>query len=320
MFMFHGVFCRELESHCNDRVKEAERLQREEYQEMQDQFMNRMGILEKTAEKLKTEEEKLREDLKYAEKEASDVTERLSQANAELDQKDRFIDGLQKDLKLRQSEQGSMEDMSQVSRLKDLQRECSERAAHVQELQVSIREHQDRMDELVAEGEEWKQKYTAQKRKLQRKRSFGSKQQSTSRKHRRHPSKEEKSLRKIAASTDEDASQSPVKLASLDLVPTDSSPSPHREEVNSSLGSGASTPVTPPHQDSIEFQEVDVQHMEATATPTWSSSDHEETPTSSDDLFARSSKRYCHLGPLKFPPFLHPTFTCFATLLYPLAI
>lgn len=264
----------------------AERSQREENQQLQERALRRVREFEEALEKLKTEDEKLRTDLRYAKEEATDVTERLSQANVELDRKDQLIEGLQKSLQLLHSMKDNGEDVShQLLHLKELQQELSQHAAHVQELKESNRELQDQMDELTAEKEELKQKYMAQKRKLQRKRSFGSKQQGTPRRHRKHLSKEEKSPR------DKVKPHSSVKNSPLDLQGAQ----PVREhETNRNLDSETEmtgSPSTTTDQDSVEFQEVRMQYDEELVpmVTALSSTDHEE---SSDDLFARSSKYY----------------------------
>lgn len=283
---------RELESHYTERLKMVERSQREENQQLQERALRRVKEFEEALEKLRAEDEKLRTDLRYTKEEAADVTERLSQANVELDKKDQLIEGLQKNLQLLHSIKDNGEDIShQLLRVKELQQELSEHTTLVQELKESNRELQDQMDELTAEKEDLKQKYLAQKRKLQRKRSFGSKQQSTPRRRRRHfSSKEEKSPRDRPTSVDKAKPHSPSKDSPSDTQGAHESA--HEHETNRTLDSETELPGSPStatDQESVDFQEVRMQYDEEPMpmVTVWSSSDHEQ---SSDDLFARSSK------------------------------
>lgn len=112
-----------------------------------------------------SEEEKLREDLKFALEDANEVTQQLSQARKELNKKDRMITMLQKDLGSR-SEHDIIDDESQMKLLVDLENELSEKKVCIDELQDKMREVQDKCDELKAENERIRQKNMAQKRSL----------------------------------------------------------------------------------------------------------------------------------------------------------
>ena len=161
---------------------------------LQDRAAKQIAKLEETLDTLKAEEERLRDDLKYAQEEVTDISNRLTQAHRELAKKDRTIDSLQRDLSIH-SEFGYGGDINmQLSRISELENELSERASQNQELLERTRELSDRVDVLSAENEDWRQKYISQKRRMQRRRSSGSMKhsdhQKQHRRRRRHSSDE----------------------------------------------------------------------------------------------------------------------------------
>lgn len=113
------------------------------------------------------EEEKLREDLKFANEDAAEMTRQLSAARKEIGKKERTIAMLQKDLGSR-SEHDIIDDESHVHRVNELEDEVSTKDALISELQVKLRETLDNCDELKAENERMRQKNIAQKRSMQK--------------------------------------------------------------------------------------------------------------------------------------------------------
>lgn len=109
----------------------------------------------------------LRQNLKLQQDECSLVTNELQKANQALDQKDRAIQMLQRDLGYR-SELDIGEDETQLSRLRELENEVVERTEMEANLREGMTEMQDKYDLLVAENEKLKQKYLSQKRSLLR--------------------------------------------------------------------------------------------------------------------------------------------------------
>lgn len=119
------------------------------------------------------EEEKLREDLKFANEDVIDMTHHLSLARKEVGKKDRTIAMLQSNLGSR-SEHDIVDDESYMHRVNELENEVSEKIALISELQDKLRETQDTCDELKAENERMKQKNMAQKRSMQKSSSLPS--------------------------------------------------------------------------------------------------------------------------------------------------
>lgn len=113
------------------------------------------------------EEEKLREDLKFANEDIAEVTQQLAAARKEMGKKDRTIAMLQKDLGSR-SEHDIIDDESHMHRMNELENEVSDKIALISELQDKLRETQDKCDELKAENERMRQKNIAQKRSMQK--------------------------------------------------------------------------------------------------------------------------------------------------------
>lgn len=112
----------------------------------------------------------LRQNLKFQQEECSFVTNKLQKANRALDQKDRTIQMLQRDLGYR-SELDIGVDETNLSRLRELENEVVERTELVANLREGMTEMQDKYDLLVAENEKLKQKYLSQKRSLLRRSS-----------------------------------------------------------------------------------------------------------------------------------------------------
>lgn len=117
------------------------------------------------------EEEKLREDLKYAHDDVNDVTQQLHLARKELEKKDSTIAMLQRDHGSR-SDNDIIDDETQMQRLDDLENEISGKNVIIGELQDKLRTIQDTCDELKAVNETMKQKNLAQKRARQKSQSL----------------------------------------------------------------------------------------------------------------------------------------------------
>ncbi len=272
-----------------------ERSRLEEAQLFQERASQQVSKLQHSLDAIKQEEEKLREDFRYAQDQVHEATEKLSHAHRELAQKDRIIRSLHKDLSIR-SDQGYGDDIvSQLSRISELENEISERAAQNQELSEKTRELLDRVDLLMADNEEWKQKYTAQKRKLQRRRSSGSLKQSehqSSLSRRRRPS----SGRLSSGGERQSVPQRPRSAGFRPPVsiprrlPRARTPPPILEDLEEldipedteAQSSEPDSPIMPAEVES-NFLPEDMESSESTA----------EESSSSDGLFVRSSECTC---------------------------
>ena len=98
------------------------------------------------------------------------VNSQLEKANRALDQKDRTIHLLQRDLGYRSDMDIDM-DGTHLSRLRELEDEVAERTELVNSQRERMTEMQDKYDLLVAENEKMKQKYLSQKRSMLRRSS-----------------------------------------------------------------------------------------------------------------------------------------------------
>ena len=98
------------------------------------------------------------------------MTNELSKAHSELNEKQGLITALQRDLESR-SELDFVDDEHQLSHLHELENEISDKGAFITELQEKLRETQDRFDLLTADNEKLKQKYLSAKRDFQRRKS-----------------------------------------------------------------------------------------------------------------------------------------------------
>ena len=114
----------------------------------------------------------LRQSLKLKQDECNLITNELQKANRSLDQKDRTIQMLQRDLGYR-SELDLGVDETHLSRLRELEDDVTEKTELVANLREGMTEMQDKYDLLVAENEKLKQKYFSQKRSLLRRNSPG---------------------------------------------------------------------------------------------------------------------------------------------------
>ena len=95
------------------------------------------------------------------------VNGELEKANRALDQKERTIQMLQRDLGYR-SEMDIHVDGTHLSCLRELKDEVAEKTEVVNNLREGMTEMQDKYDLLVAENEKLKQKYISQKRSMLR--------------------------------------------------------------------------------------------------------------------------------------------------------
>lgn len=183
---------------------------------------------------------------------------------------------LQRDLGIRSELAFSDDIESQLSRISELENEVSERTTQNQELLESTRELQDRIDLLLADNEQLKQKYMSQKRQMQRRRSSSSKPQQSplkSRRHRRHSSGSKPITTMGGLGEDETDIQPPR----LDFDTPD-----FPEGVTQPLGE-FSPPNSPLSPQEFEVQEVETQYHSGLNSA-------EESTTSSDDLITRSSE------------------------------
>lgn len=188
IIIFHCF--REQEQKYIERMKELEKLKQQEALQLQERASNAIKDLESKMKELKggeynrwlctpdpiimyniLEEEKLREDLKYAQDDVNDLSQQLLLVQKELGKKDRTIAVLQRDLGNR-SEHDLIGDETQLHHLEKLENELSERNVFVSELQDKLRATQDNCDELKAENERMKQKNLAQKRAMQKSHSL----------------------------------------------------------------------------------------------------------------------------------------------------
>ena len=215
--------------------------------------------------------------LRSTQEEVQQITERLSLAHQKLKKKEQTIQMLKRDLGIRSELAFSDDIESQLSRISELENEVSERTTQNQELLESTRELQDRIDLLLAENEQLKQKYMSQKRQMQRRRSSSSSkpQQNPlkSRRHRRHSSGSKPITTMGGLGEDETDIQPPR----LDFDTPD-----FPEGVTQPQGE-FSPPNSPLLPQEFEVQEVEIQYHSGLNSP-------EESTTSSDDLITRSSE------------------------------
>ena len=115
----------------------------------------------------------MREKLKYANEDVSEISQQLAAAHKEIVAKDKTITMLQRDLGSRSSND-IIDDESHMHQLNDLETELSEKSDLLGELQDKLRVYQDTCDELKAENERLKQKWMAQKRTMQKSHSIPS--------------------------------------------------------------------------------------------------------------------------------------------------
>ena len=289
---------REQETRHSVRMREVERSRLEEAQLFQERVSQQVSVLQLSLDTIKLEEEKLREDFRYAQDQVQETTEKLSHAHRELAQKDRIIRSLHKDLSIR-SDQGYGDDVaSQLSRISELENEISERIVQNQELTENTRELRDRVDLLLADNEEWKQKYTAQRRKLQRRRSSGSmKHSDASKSRRRRPSSGSDRQRHLSSGAErQSVPQRPRSAGYRPRVnvprrlPRSRTPPPILEDLEEldipedpdNQTSEPDSPLSPlsPAEVESNFHPEDLE----------SSGSTQEGSNSSDDLFVRSSE------------------------------
>ena len=221
--------------------------------------------------------------LRSTQEQVQQMTERLSLANQNLKKKERTIEMLQRDLGIRSELAFSDDIESQLSRISELENEVSERATQNQELLESTRELKDRIDLLLAENEQWKQKYISQRRHSQRRRSSGSKPQqnpSKSRRHRRHSSGS-KPIQKMRGLGEEDTVFPPPRLN------FDTPDGPVGVEQPQGEFSPPNSPLSPPNSP-LSPQEFEVQEVEVLYHSGENST--EESSASSDELITRSSE------------------------------
>ena len=109
----------------------------------------------------------LRQNLKLQQEETNLVNSQLEKANRALDQKDKTIQMLQRNLGYH-SEMDVHMDGTHLSCLRELEDEVAEKIELVNNLTEGITEMQDKYDLLVAENEKLKQKYISQKRSMLR--------------------------------------------------------------------------------------------------------------------------------------------------------
>lgn len=109
----------------------------------------------------------MREKLKYANEDISEISQQLATAHREIAVKDKTIAMLQRDLGSRSSND-IIDDESHMHHLNDLETKLSEKTDLLNELQDKLRVHQDTCDELKAENEKLKQKLMDQKRTMQK--------------------------------------------------------------------------------------------------------------------------------------------------------
>lgn len=174
---------------------------------------------------------------------------------------------------------------NQLSRVSELENEVSERTAQNQELLESTRLLQDRVDLLMAESEELRQKYMSQKRRLQRRHHQPEQQTSKQRVSKRRHSLGDKPITPVKE--DREGEKPDTLPTRLDFDEPDYPTSvPQAEE--------RPTPaISPQELQFTDVQEVEVQYL---GVDEGGSSTQESTP-SSEELFTRSSELHRELIP-----------------------
>ena len=153
------------------KIREMEKSYTNERQTMQERTERRVNALEDQLKALKAEDEVLREDLKYYQRDNEKMVEQLQNLHNELDEKDDRIAKLCKAFGL-QSETISETDLiNSTSRIQELENELQVYMIHNDDLLKQNRELSDRVDELKAEAEQYKQRIIAEKRRRERHKS-----------------------------------------------------------------------------------------------------------------------------------------------------
>lgn len=174
---------------------------------------------------------------------------------------------------------------NQLSRVSELENEVSERTTQNQELLESTRLLQDRVDLLMAENEELKQKYMSQKRRQQRRHRQPEHQTSKLRVAKRRHSLGDKPITQVKEDTEEEEpSTAPTRL---DFDEPDHPASvPQGEEL-------PTPPISPQELQFTDVQEVEVQYLGVDE----GGSSTQESTLSSEELFTRSSELHEALTP-----------------------
>ena len=171
---------------------------------------------------------------------------------------------------------------NQLSRVSELENEVSERTAQNQELLESTRLLQDRVDLLMAENEELRQKYMSQKRRLQRRHHQPEQQAS-----KQSLSKHRHSLGDRPVKEDTEGEKSDTLPTRLDFDEPDYPASvPQEEELPTPA-------ISPQELQFTDVQEVEVQYLGADEGGSLT----QESTLSSEELFTRSSELHRALTP-----------------------
>ena len=174
---------------------------------------------------------------------------------------------------------------NQLSRVSELENEVSERNAQNQELLESTRLLQDRVDLLMAENEELKQKYMSQKRRQQRRHRQPEHQTSKLRVTKRRHSLGDKPITQVKEDTEEeDPNTAPTRLDFDE--PDHPANVPQGEEL-------PTPPISPRELQFTDVQEVEVQYLGVDE----GGSSTQESTLSSEELFTRSSELHEALTP-----------------------
>ena len=174
---------------------------------------------------------------------------------------------------------------NQLSRVSELENEVSERTTQNQELFESTRLLQDRVDLLMAENEELKQKYMSQKRRQQRRHRQPEHQTSKLRVAKRRRSLGDKPVTQVKEDTEEE--EPSTALTRLDFDEPDHPASvPQGEEL-------PTPPISPQELQFTDVQEVEVQYLGVDE----GGSSTQESTLSSEELFTRSSELHEALTP-----------------------
>lgn len=167
---------------------------------------------------------------------------------------------------------------NQLSRVAELENEVSERTAQNQELLESTRLLQDRVDLLMAENEELRQKYMSQKRRLQRRHHQPEQHISKQKVSKRRHSFGDKPITPVKEDTEGEKSDTLPTRLDFD-EPDHPASVPQAEELPTPA-------ISPQELQFTDVQEVEVQYLGVDE----GGSSTQESTLSSEELFTRSSE------------------------------
>ncbi len=167
-FLYHN---RKLESEFFSKQRSLETSLSIDHQGQRESLEMEINKLRKKLNTIKTEDEALKEDLKYYQSDNEKLVESVDQLHNKIAIKDEKIYLLQEKLGMPSDSLSESDLELHTSRLHELENSIQVYMDHNEDLRKQNTELQDKVDELMVECEKIKQKYMEEKRKRQRKTS-----------------------------------------------------------------------------------------------------------------------------------------------------